>query len=59
MVRWAWRQLCIGGLARPKLIDRLALDLLDRGSGTASYGWIELRQLRRVSRYAQHPFHFY
>lgn len=39
LVRWAWRQLCIGGLARLKLdIDWLALNLLDRGSSTASYG---------------------
>ncbi|CAN8221557.1 unnamed protein product [Cochlearia groenlandica] len=36
----------VGWPGRPKLdIDRLALDLLDRGSGTDSYGWIELRQL--------------
>jgi len=43
---------------RPKLdIDRLALDLLDRGSGTDSYGWIELRQL--VGSVDMPSIHFY
>ncbi|KAK8485981.1 hypothetical protein V6N13_046256 [Hibiscus sabdariffa] len=35
-----WMLSWLGGLARPKLdIDRLALDPLDRGSGTDSYGY--------------------